>query len=238
MKTVFFATAAAAAALIAAPAMAQDAIGSVGVSYDYTDVDGLGETNGATVDGIVATPIFGDWTVTMAGNVAYTDADFAGEDTSVAGAIALTKKIGTYRVGGFYKAAEAYRDTENTFGAVAQKYFDQATLTGVASYSTVYDQNVWSVAGEAAYYATPALRLAAGVSYSDAEFAGIDGDVWAAKVGAEYQVAQSPYSVFASYTYTDGDDFAIESDGIKVGVRYNFGGGLQARDQAGAGFGL
>ena len=242
MKTVFFASAAV-AALIAAPAMAQDTAGSIGLSYQYTDTDagiasGL-ESHSAIIDGVVATPVFGDWTVTFAGKGTYIDSDMAAdEETTLGGSVALTKAIGTYRVGGFYAAEEFQGSTLNTFGGVAQKYFDRATLTGVVSYGSVYDADIWSVEADAAYYATEALRLNAGVSFKNADMMGFDGDVLAAKVGAEYQFATSPYSVFASYTYTDADDFAIESDGIKVGVRYNFGGNLQARDRAGAGLGL
>lgn len=243
MKTVFFASAAV-AALIAAPAFAQDTAGSVGLSYQYTDADiGIAsgvETNTVVLDGVVATPVFGDWTVTFAGNGTYHDSDIAAfdEETTLAGSFALTKVIGSYRVGGFVAGEEFAGSTLNTFGGVAQKYFDRATLTGVASYGTVYDADIWSVEADAAYYATPALRLNAGLSYKNAELLGQDADVLAAKIGAEYQFAASPYSAFASYTYTDSDDFALEANGIKVGVRYNFGGNLQARDRAGAGLGL
>ena len=52
MKTVFLASVAA-ATLIAAPAFAQDAIGSVGVAYNYADVDGT-DINRGVIDGVVA----------------------------------------------------------------------------------------------------------------------------------------------------------------------------------------
>lgn len=242
MKTVFFASAAV-AALIAAPAVAQETVGSVGVAYNYADADGI-EAHGATIDGIVATPVFGDWTVTFKGEGSYVDADFIGDDTALAGSVFLTKKLDTVRVGGFVGSSDVLGATQTEIGAVAQKYFNQVTLTGAVSYANVNnlvefnDADVWTVQAEAAYYATPALRLAAGVSYSDQQVADLDGEVFAAKVGAEYQFASSPYSVFASYTYADADDLALESNAIKVGVRYNFGGNLQARDRAGAGLGL
>lgn len=243
MKTVFFASAAA-AALIAAPAFAQDTAGSVGVSYQYSDTD-IGAVKGIeqdtfAIDGVVATPIFGDWTVTGAAATTYSDGDaFAKGETTLSGSAALTKVIGTYRVGGFYAAEEFQGSTLNTFGAVAQKYFDKATVTGTASYGSVYDADIWSVKADVAYYATDALRLNAGVGYSNNEDAyGFDADAVELNVGAEYQFAASPYSVFAGYTYADSDDLAVEANAIKVGVRYNFGGNLQARDRAGAGLGL
>ena len=241
MKTVFFASAAA-AALIAAPAIAQETVGSVGVAYNYADAEGV-EANGATIDGIVATPIFGDWTVTFKGEGSYVDADITGEDTALAGKIFMTTKLDTVRVGGFVGSSDVLGATMTEVGAVAQKYFEQATLTGAVSYGNVNnvvaaaDADVWSAKAEAAYYATPALRLAAGVSYDNVDLLGDDAETWSGKVGAEYQFSASPYSVFASYTYTDADT-GIQAEGFNVGVRYNFGGGLQARDQAGAGFGL
>lgn len=241
MKTVFFASAAV-AALIAAPAVAQETVGSVGVAYNYADAEGI-ESNGVTVDGIVATPAFGDWTVTFKGAGSYVDTDIVGDDTTLAGQVFLTKKLDTVRVGGFVGSSDVAGATMTEVGAVAQKYFDRVTLTGAVSYGNVNnlyagaDADVWNVQAEAAYYATPALRLAAGVAYNNFDVLGADADNYAAKIGAEYQIAQSPYSVFASYTYVDADN-GIETDGVNIGVRYNFGGGLQARDQAGAGFGL
>jgi len=242
MKTVFFASAAV-AALIAAPAFAQDTAGSVGVSYQYNEADiasvkGI-DTEAFAIDGVVATPIFGDWTVTAAAATTYTDGDtFAKGQTTLSGSAALTKVIGSYRVGGFYAAEEVQGSTLNTFGAVAQKYFDRATVTGVASYGSVYDSDIWTVSADAAYYATPALRLNAGLSYSNEDTFGRDIEYVAGTVGAEYQLEAKPYSVFASYTYTDADALRLEDNGFKIGMRYNFGGNLQARDRAGAGLGL
>ena len=242
MKTVFFASAAI-AALIAAPAFAQETAGSAGVSYQYNEADygavkGI-DTDTFAIDGVVATPIFGDWTVTAAAKVENTESDLFKSETNLSGSAALTKVIGTYRVGGFYAAEEMNGATLNTFGAVAQKYFDRATITGVASYGSIYDNDVWSVQADAAFYATPALRLNAGLGYSNVDNGfGADVDYVAVSAGAEYQFEASPYSVFASYTYTDADKLGLEDNGFKIGARYNFGGNLQARDRAGAALGL
>lgn len=236
MKTVFFVSAAA-AALIAAPAMAQTA-GSASVSYKYSDTDiasvkGI-DTDAFALEGAVATPIFGDWTVTAEAAVTNVESDLAASETNLSGAAALTKVIGSYRVGGFYAASEMPGSTLNTVGAVAQKYFDRATVSGVASYGSVYDADIYTVKADVAYYATSDLRLNAGVSYQNADFGGADADAIAGTIGAEYQFANSPYAVYGSYTYTDSDDMALEDNAIKIGVRYSFGGGLQARDRAGA----
>ena len=104
----------------------------------------------------------------------------------------------------------------------------------MASYGSAYDADIYTVKADAAFYATSDLRLNAGVSYQNVDVNGAEFDAVAANVGAEYQFANSPYSVYGSYTYTDSDDLALEDNAIKVGVRYSFGGGLQARDRAGA----
>lgn len=237
MKTVFLASVAA-ATLIAAPAFAQNAIGSVGVAYNYADVEGT-DVNRAVVDGSVASPVFGDWTVTFNAEGAYTDVDGLGDDTTLAGAVHLTKKIEDMRFGGFVGASEVLGGTMTTFGLEGQKYLDRATLTGVASYGTVHDADIWTVAGDAAFYATPQLRLNAGASYANAEDLFVGGDVegWSAGVGAEYQFANSPYSVFGGYDYVKSSDLDMDANVFSIGLRYSFGGGLQARDQAGANLG-
>ena len=239
MKTVFLASVAA-ATLMAAPAFAQDAIGSVGIAYNYADVEGT-DINRGVIDGTVASPVFGDWTVTFNAQGAYNDIEGLDDDTTLAGAVHLSKKIEDMRFGGFYAASELGNTTLNTFGLEGQKYLDRATLTGVVSYGTVADADIWTVAGDAAFYATPQLRLNAGASYTDAElnnaFVSADAEAWSVGVGAEYQFANSPYSVFGGYDYVKSSDIDTDANVFKIGMRYSFGGGLQARDQAGANLG-
>lgn len=240
MKTVFLASVAA-ATLIAAPAFAQDAIGSVGVAYNYTDADGT-DINRGVIDGVVASPVFGDWTVTFNAEGAYTDVENGGDETTLAGAVHLTKKIEDMRFGGFVGASEFANTTMTNFGLEGQKYLDRATLTGVVEYGTAADADMWTVAGDAAFYATSQLRLNAGASYSNIDADNIflgagDVDAWSAGVGAEYQFANSPYSVFGGYDYVKSSDLDVDANVFKIGMRYSFGGGLQARDQAGANLG-
>lgn len=239
MKTVFLASVAA-ATLIAAPAFAQNAIGSVGVAYNYADVEST-DVNRAVIDGAVASPVFGDWTVTFNAEGAYTDVDGLGDDTTLAGAVHLTKKFNDMRFGGFVGASEFLGGTMTTFGLEGQKYLDRATLTGLVSYGTVADADIWTVAGDVAFYATPELRLNIGAAYTDAELdnalISADAEAWSVGVGAEYQFANSPYSVFGGYDYVKSSDIDVDANVFKIGMRYSFGGGLQARDQAGANLG-
>ncbi len=231
MKSLLLVTAAL-AAFAAAPALAQDGpVGSVGVSYGNSEAElgGLSADSDAWgVDGVVAMPAFGEWTVTLAGNAADSD-----DDTIFAGTAHLTTLVGSdLRIGGFVGAADVADETALTAGFEAQKYLSRATLTGVVAYTTAddVDLDVWSVGGDAAFYVTDALRLNAGVSWMTIDDADIDGFTYG--VGAEYQIANSPFSVTAGLSHSDIEDLDVDS--WNVGLRYSFGGGLQARDRAGA----
>lgn len=236
MKSLLLATTVV-AAFAAAPAMAQEApIGSVGVTYTNNSIDiGIADEDAETwsVDGVVAMPAFGDWTVTLAGDIGTTE--FLGdEDTAAAGSVGLSRMFGSdTRFGGFVGASDAGDETAWTVGARAQKYLAGATLTGSLAWTTLDDADidVWTVGADAAFYVSPNLRLNAGVSFDTIDDA--DVDAWTYGVGAEYDIASTPFSVTAGYARSDIED--IDVDTFSVGLRYSFGGGLQARDRAGAG---
>ena len=231
MKSLLLVTASI-AAFAAAPALAQDGpVGSFGVSYSDSELElgGLSADSDAwAVDGVVAMPAFGEWTVTLAGVVADSD-----DDTTASGNVHLTTLVGSdLRIGGFVGAADVADETALTAGFEAQKYLANATLTGVVAYTTAddVDLDVWSVGGDAAFYVSDALRLNAGVSWLTIDDADVDGFTYG--VGAEYQIANTPFSATAGYSHSDIED--LDVDTWTVGLRYSFGGGLQARDRAGA----
>ena len=237
MKTILLATAA--AALFAAPAFAQDAIGSVGVTYSNPSIEVAGADVDAdiwTVDGTVAMPVQ-DWTVTLNGAIDYTKA-FGEEDTSGAAAAHLTKLwTSDVRAGAFVAAnGIGTGDTVWTVGAEAQKYLAGSTLTGLVAWTDANAGDIWTVGGDAAFYVMPNLRLNAGVSYNNVDVNAGSVDAWTYGVGAEYEFENTPFSVGASYTRADVD--SIDVDTWALGLRYSFGGGLQARDRAGATLGV
>ena len=159
MKTILLATAA--AALFAAPAFAQDAVGSVGVTYSNPSIEVAGNDVDAdvwTVDGTVALPA-ADWTVTLNGAVDYTKA-FGEEDVTGVAAAHLTKMwTSDVRAGAFVAANGIGSGDEPvwTVGAEAQKYLSNATLTGLVAYTTAddADADIWTVGGDAALAAAP-----------------------------------------------------------------------------------
>ena len=230
MKSLFFATAV--AALCAAPAMAQQAVGSVGVTYSNSEFELGGfdaESDGYAVDGTVAMPAFGAWTVTLSGAVADSD----DTDTTISGTGHLTTMAGSdLRVGGFLGATDLDGDTAYTAGAEVQKYLANMTLTGVVAYTKLDDADVdlWSAGADAAYYVSPNLRLNAGLGYVNIDDADVDGFTYG--LGAEYQIASTPFSVTGGWSHADIED--LDVDTWSIGLRYSFGGGFQARDRAGA----
>ena len=240
MKTLFLASAAA-AALFAAPALAQDAVGSVGLTYSNPSVEIAGDDFDAdvwAVDGTVAIPA-NNWTVTFNGAIDYAKA-YGEDDTTGAAAAHLTTLVaGDVRVGGFVAGnGIGSGDTVYTVGAEAQKYLAGSTLTGVVAYTSAddLDADIWTVGGDAAFYVMPNLRLNAGVSYNNVDAQLGDVDAWTYGVGGEYEFTGTPFSVAAGYTRADID--SIDVDTWSLGLRYSFGGGLQARDRAGAGLGV
>jgi hypothetical protein len=239
MKTQLFAAAAVLAMAVSAPAFAQN-IGSVGAAVNYSDVKANGfDADGTSVkvDGNVAIPT-GNWTVTLNGAVSVNDNDIS-DETVASTAAHLTTKIGdTVRVGGFAALSRPSNDTLWAVGGEASKYFDRVTLNGLVAYgqSNDLDADLYAVRGEARYFVSDDFRLDAGAGYSKLDGdANNEADIWDVNVGGEYKFANTGWSTFGKYTHTESKDLAdLNSDAVKVGFRYTFGGSLKARDAAGA----
>ena len=238
MNTKLFATAALIAAAVSAPAFAQS-IGSVGAAVNYTDINtrfGGNDGTSAVLDGSVAIPLQGAWTVTANGDVAISDNDLS-DETVASGAVHLTTTLGNgYRVGAFTALSRPSNDTLWAVGAEAQKYLENVTLTGLVAYgqSNELDADLWAVRGEARYFVSDNFRLNAGAGWSRID-TNVDADLWDVNAGGEYKFANSGWSTFAKYTHAESKDLAkLNSDAVKVGFRYTFGGSLKDRDRAGA----
>ncbi|MFC5374475.1 outer membrane beta-barrel protein [Brevundimonas faecalis] len=235
MKTVFLASVAA-ATLIAAPAFAQDAVGSAGIGYVHNDADGF-KSDGAVLDGVGAFKVSPEWTVTLNGAVNYSDSDI-GDDTTAAAAVHATRTFGSdLRAGGFVGVTDLGGENYFSVGGEVQKYLASATLTGVVAYTDLDGVDAWTFGGDAAYYVNPSLRLNAGVSYNNLSANSNDFDAWNYGAGAEYQFANSPFSVYGSYQRLSISDTDLDVDTFMIGARYNFGGTLQSLDRAGANLG-
>lgn len=238
MNKKLFATAALIAAAVSAPAFAQN-IGSVGAAVNYTDIDSKalnGNGTSTVIDGSVAIPLKGAWTVTANGDVSISDNDLS-DQTVASGAAHLTTKIGdTWRVGGFTALSRPSNDTLWAVGGEAQKYFSNVTLSGLAAYgqSNDLDADLYTVRGDVRYFVSDNFRLDAGAAWSRID-TNVNADLWDVNVGGEYKFASTGWSTFAKYTHSESDDLAdLKADAVKVGLRYTFGGSLKDRDRAGA----
>lgn len=242
MKTLLLSTVAL-AAFAAAPALAQDAVGSVSLGYAHAEADvGPLSLDGDAVglEANIAIPVTGEWTVVLDSALTLTDSDDPQQDTSTIGGRAhVTRAFGDLRVGAFAGGSQLADETLWSFGASAQKYFERATVTGAVAYGSVegVDADLWSVGGDFAYFVSPALRLNAGASWSTVDFAGGDTDGWSANLGGEYQIPGTALSLFGGYEHAELKDLDVKADTVKVGLRMSFGGDLRARDRSGADLG-
>lgn len=237
MKTQLFAAAAVLAVAVAAPAFAQN-IGSVGAAVDYNNIDtSFGDAEGTSVvlDGSVAIPT-GTWTVTANADVSIADNDIS-QRTVASGAAHATTLVGSdLRLGGFTALSRPSNDTLWAVGAEAQKYLGNVTLTGLVAYgqSNDLDADLWTVRGNVNYFVSEDFRLDGGLGWSKIDTV-VDADAWDVSLGGEYKFANSGWSTFGKYTHTEADDLGdLKSDAVKIGLRYTFGGSLQARNASGA----
>lgn len=242
MKSLLLATAAI-LAFAAAPAFAQDSVGSIGVTYANTDVE-IGALSGDADIGAVsanfAFPVTGDWTVTVDGNFSYAfEGDPDVDDSSVSGRVHASRQFGNVRVAAFAGGAEAFDEQLWSFGGTVQTYLDKVTLTGSLAYESIEsaDADIWTLGGDAAYFVNPDFRINGGAGWTTIDAGGVDTDGWQANVGGEYRIAGTNMSVTGNYTHAEFNDFDIAADTVMLGLRFSFGGDLQTRERSGADLG-
>lgn len=236
---------AAALIAVAAPgaAMAQ-ATGYVDASYSNVSVDtdfGDGDADGWAAGGAVAFDAYA-LGVQLDAGYSNTSADDGGGDTdawTIGGH--LYSRNDTYLIGGFAGFGNVDADGAGdsdywTVGVEGQYYLERTTLDASISYSEAddADANVTAVNAGATYFFTDNFSVNGGVGFANAEAGDDDVDAISAGLGAEYQFASVPVSVFGGYAHSEVDDLDISSDAFTVGVRYNFGGTLFDRNRSGA----
>ena len=204
MKSLLLATSAV-AAFAAAPAFAQDAVGSIGMTYANSEVEVLGleaEGDGVILDASFAMPVAADWTVTVdTGFSAMPSMAPRRKTTAPSNArIHGSRRFGNVRVGGFaggrrrpMPPVELRRRGPDLYG--------RHHPDGFAAYKTVEgsDADIWSVGGDAACYVTPGFRVNGGAGYTTVDLDGFDTDGWQANMGTEYQLRRTGFSLTANY---------------------------------------
>jgi hypothetical protein len=233
MKNYLFATAFAAAALLSTSALAQ-ATGYVGAGYSRSEIDtplGDFEGDGFALAAAVFAPVNESFGLQVDGTVSDSD----DVDPTVSGTLHAVATAGAGRFGAFVSGTDLEDDTLWAVGGEGQMAVsEQITLAGVLAYAKIEDADVdvVGVGGEGRFFVSDNFRLDGTLGYLDVQ--DVDVSAWSFGVGAEYQFAAAPVSVFGGLNRVDLDDVDVTIDTLSIGVRYNFGGTLTSRDRQGA----
>lgn len=236
-------------AAMAAPGLAAAKSGYVGLSYSNGNIDGGGtdiDVDTIAGEGVVAFDA-GALGVQLDVSVGNIDVDNAGDADFYQLGGHLYSRGQKWLVGGFASYTNVDADGADadawTVGAETQYYFARTTVSGALSYAEIDDADVdgWFIDGEARHFYTDNFSASLGLGYGAVDVAGTDADLWTIGVGAEYQFASAPVSVYGAYDHSEIEIDAAGSpdgdvDAFTLGVRWNFGGGsLFDRDRNGAG---
>ncbi|HVY84224.1 MAG TPA: outer membrane beta-barrel protein [Caulobacterales bacterium] len=241
----FILAAAAAALLCGAPAVASAQTGYVGLSYTHDSIDpGSFDVDVGAIDGVAAFDLGGPGLQVGAGyaNISPDGGDDA-DDWHVDAH--LFARNDQWQWGG----AVAYEnvdfgggDNTDVWTGAAEMLFFQPDVTWGAtlSYSDAsdIDASAWNLNGEARYFFNDNFRVDGNVGLGTADLGGADDsdNTWQAGIGAEYQFASMPISIYGGYEHynidTSGDN--VDNDALTIGARWNFGGTLRDRDRSGA----
>lgn len=228
---------AAALLALAAPGVASAQSGYVGLSYSQnsdTEFDTI-SLNGSVAVGS---------NFQLDGGYAQLENDFGvdGDFYNVGGH--FFSRGANWLWGGYagYNSFEAGGDSlDEWIGAgQVQYYADRTTFSGDLSYSQSdfigVDVDQWALDGEARYFVSDNLSLQGNIGYFDASVDGggsLDGTNYG--LGAEWQFASAPISIYGGWQQVDLD--GSDSSSLGIGARWNFGGTLFERNRSGAGLG-
>jgi opacity protein-like surface antigen len=240
MKKNLFAAAAAVVLLGSAVAAQAQTVGHVGANYSRTDLDVAGLDADADVYQLEGAVRFDAGSLGAQIDASVTNYD--GDDTSFGATGHLNTKLGNGLVGGFAGVETSDDITVWGVGLDGQANLGPATsLYGQAGYGSTDDlgddADIWAVRAELRHFVTDNFRLQGSLGYTRVNVTGPDADGWNAGVEAEYQFAETPFSVVAGYDHFDSNDIRANADTLRVGFRYTFGGTLKDRDQSGASLG-
>ena len=249
MKLKLFASAAIAAAMIAAPAFADDMAGQVDVSYGF---HGWDYSNGGSNYDNTDLTLGGAFTNTFSNGVVmqidgqgdlYNWDNSSGDDSLGYVAAHFAQRNDNYAIGAFAGLENYYGDGGIMVGLEGQAYMPELTFTGSVSYIHFNDSNdydVWGANIGARYFINDNFALDAGLGWASWDTSFTDYDGWNGTLGAEYKFDGSPASVFATYR-RDAIDYTFNDytvDSFTFGVRLTLGSDtLRARTNDGASFG-
>jgi len=241
MKTSLFVAASAVVALASTAAQAQ-VVGHLGANAATTEVVVPGKNPDFQTYQVEGAAKFdlGAASALVDGAVSVLDGDGV-DDVDYTATGHLNTKVGDALVGGFGGVSASDDLTIWSLGLEGQAAVtDKVTLYGQAGWGDIdnVSGDLWAARGELRYFATENFKLQAQAGYLKLDTKAGDVEGWSVGGEAEYQFADTPWSVLAGYDYADSDDLGAKSHTFKIGARYTFGAPtLKARDAAGADLG-
>jgi hypothetical protein len=227
---------------VASPGIAMAQTGYVDVAYANTDVDfggADGEADGWAAGGAAAFDAHA-LGFQIDGEVGSAEGDGGGDaDYWNLGGHVFTRNA-DFLIGGAVSFGNVDSDAGDsdywTVAAEGQMYLDRTTLDAAVSYTEAddVDLNLTALDLGATHFVTDNFSIDGGVGFANAETGGGDADIITYRIGAEYQFAAMPISVFGGYAHAEADDFDTDADTLSIGVRYNFGDSLFDRNRSGA----
>jgi len=236
---------AAAALAISAPGVAAAQSGYVDLGYQSTEADIAGveaDGDGWTVGGAAAWGGNGSLGVQIDGLLSQSEADGGGEaDTWNVGGHLFSRHDGGL-IGGFVNYGNVDIDGGGDFdfwtaGVEGQLYMSRGTVDGALSYSEGDDVDSSLTALDLGYthFVTDNFSFGGNVGFGQIDDGTDDADLVTYGVGAEYQFASVPISLFGGWQHAEIDDADADADSLGIGVRWNFGGAsLLERNRSGA----
>jgi hypothetical protein len=210
--------------------------GFIGLNYGRADFGG-GDADSYGVNGAVTIPTGGAWNVLLDGS--FSDSSDTDVQT-LTGTAHLVHRGMNSSWGGYVGLTDTDDVNAWVAGGEYAHHFAGSTLALGAGYGNVDDVDVdlYGLNAEYRIFANDNLRFDFGAGIARAEAGGLDADVMSIGAGVEHRFANSPFSIGASYTFVDIDDFGIDGNVIGITGRWNFGGGsLRERDRSGNTFG-
>ncbi len=233
MRKIAVLGAAAAAALLGGGAA--HAQGYVGVSRVSTDFGGGSDLDTNAISGAV---LLGEH---FQANGRYASVDSVGDDVALDGFLFNRSDAGAF--GGFlgydtFDFSGGGSLDSWAIGGFGQLYRGTTNWTGQLGYSdTDGDVTVLHLDGEVRHFINDNFSVQANLGVGQSEASGFsDTNYLTAGLGAEFQFAAAPVSIYGGWQHIDLDDGGGEADSLGLGVRWNFGGAsLLDRSRTGAG---
>jgi len=193
-----------------------------------------------TAEGAVATEFRGFGVQADIKAAKFNGTGTAGDDWITSPTLHVYKRNPYGALGAF--AGFSNGDGGNLYGAGIE---GQANMTGATLYGTLgfgrindtVDSDLFAARVEGRYFLTENLRLDGSVGYVRQTAGAARSEAMVYGIGAEYQFGAFPAAVHVGYRHAAAEGSNIESDTMRVGVRWAFNGDtLAQRDRYGPSF--